>query len=58
MAALVDTNILVYRFDPRFLAKQRAATQLLRRGLLDDSMRIPHQAVIEFALSAATASFQ
>lgn len=26
MAALVDTNILVYRFDPRFPDKQRVAT--------------------------------
>lgn len=30
MAALVDTNILVYRHDPRFPDKQRIATQLLR----------------------------
>lgn len=48
MAALVDTNILVYRFDSRFAAKQKIATQLLRRGILDDSVRVPHQAIIEF----------
>ncbi|HYH47393.1 MAG TPA: hypothetical protein VEG34_17060 [Thermoanaerobaculia bacterium] len=29
MAALVDTNILVYRHDPRFPKKQRIATDLL-----------------------------
>ncbi len=48
MAALVDTNILVYRFDPRFPAKQAIATDVLRRGLVDDQVRIPHQAVLEF----------
>ncbi len=48
MAALVDTNILVYRFDPRFPAKQKAATDLLRRGLRTDRLRVPHQAVVEF----------
>jgi predicted nucleic acid-binding protein len=45
---LVDTNILVYRFDPRFSDKQEIATALLRRGLVEDQVRIPHQAVVEF----------
>lgn len=48
MAALIDTNILVYRFDSRFRDKQRVATELLRRGISEDSIRIPHQAIIEF----------
>jgi predicted nucleic acid-binding protein len=48
VAALVDTNVLVYRFDPRFPAKQTLATDVLRRGLADDEVRIPHQAVVEF----------
>ena len=30
MSALVDTNVLVYRFDPRDPAKQRVARELLR----------------------------
>ncbi len=30
MAALIDTNILVYRFDPRYPAKQARATALLK----------------------------
>ena len=47
-AALVDTNILVYRFDPRFPNKQRRATAALYRGLADDVVRVPHQVVIEF----------
>src|SRR5512143_53000 len=28
MAALVDTNVLVYRYDPRYPEKQRTATDL------------------------------
>lgn len=48
MAALVDTNVLVYRYDPRFPAKQRIATGLLRQGLETDSVRVPHQAIVEF----------
>ena len=48
MAALVDTNILVYRFDGRFPEKQARASELLRAGIIDDSIRVPHQALIEF----------
>lgn len=51
--ALVDTNILVYRFDPRFPEKQRIATAVLRDGVVEDSIRIPHQAIVEF-VSATT----
>jgi predicted nucleic acid-binding protein len=46
--ALVDTNVLVYRFDSRFPRKQDIATDLLRRGLAENTLRVPHQAVIEF----------
>ena len=48
MTALVDTNILIYRFDPRFPIKQSRARALLRAGIADDSIRVPHQALIEF----------
>lgn len=48
MAALVDTNVLVYRFDGRFGKKQQIATEILRRGIENDSVRLPHQAIIEF----------
>lgn len=48
MPSLVDTNVLVYRFDPRFPDKQRIATALLRRGIADNSLRVPHQAIVEF----------
>jgi len=46
--ALADTHILVYRFDGRFPAKQAAANQLLRDGMINGTLRITHQAVIEF----------
>ena len=46
--ALVDTNILVYRFDPRFPEKQGRATAVLYQGLADEAVRVPHQAIIEF----------
>jgi predicted nucleic acid-binding protein len=48
VAFLVDTNVLVYRFDARYAEKQRIARDVLHRGLRDDSARIPHQALIEF----------
>jgi hypothetical protein len=48
VAALTDTNVLVYRFDNRFPAKQKIATAILRRGITDDSIRLPHQAILEF----------
>ena len=53
MAFLVDTNVLVYRFDARYPEKQRIARDVLHRGLRDGSVRIPHQALIEF-VSAVT----
>ncbi len=53
MASLVDTNILVYRCDPRDSKKRSAATGLLRRGAASGDLRIPHQALLEF-VSVAT----
>lgn len=48
MASLVDTNVLVYRFDPRFPEKQQVATEVLRAGIADGSLFVPHQALVEF----------
>jgi predicted nucleic acid-binding protein len=48
VAALIDTNVLVYRFDGRFPRKQKIATGILRRGIVEDSVRLPHQAIVEF----------
>jgi predicted nucleic acid-binding protein len=52
VAALVDTNILVYRFDARFPKKQRIATATLRDGLARHELRLPHQAIVEFVAVA------
>jgi predicted nucleic acid-binding protein len=57
VAALVDTNVLVYRFDNRFPAKQEIANEILRRGIAEDSVRVPHQAVVEF-VAAVTRSIR
>jgi predicted nucleic acid-binding protein len=48
VAGLVDTNILVYRYDARFPLKQARAAELLRSGIADRSLVLPHQAVVEF----------
>lgn len=48
MAALVDTNILVYRYDFRFRMKQEEAVRLLREGLELGTLFLPHQAILEF----------
>jgi len=48
VASLIDTNILVYRFDPRDPIKQEIASDVLRSGLAEDSLVLPHQAVVEF----------
>jgi predicted nucleic acid-binding protein len=48
VAFLVDTNILVYRFDPRFPEKQATARDLLRKALARNAAYIPHQALLEF----------
>ena len=53
--ALVDTNLLVYRFDPRFPDKQARATGALRRGLRDDVLYVPHQAIVEFIAAVTRA---
>lgn len=48
MASLVDTNILVYRFDPLAPEKQRRAAVLLAAGVAERSICIAHQSVLEF----------
>jgi predicted nucleic acid-binding protein len=56
VAALVDTNVLVYVHDPRMPAKQRRAAQLLLQGLEADTVRLPHQAVVEFVAAVTRPS--
>lgn len=48
MAALIDTNVLVYRYDPRDPEKQRVATDVLRRGIELGTICLAHQTLIEF----------
>jgi predicted nucleic acid-binding protein len=55
VAALVDTNVLVYAYDPRFPTKQRVAAETLRRGIAEDSIRVPHQAILEFVAATTRA---
>lgn len=55
VADLVDTNVLVYRFDPRFPQKQAQAEKFLRDGIERDSVRVAHQAILEF-VAAVTRS--
>ena len=47
----------MYRYDPRFPEKRRRATELLRRGIEADTVRVPHQAIVEF-VAATTRSRQ
>jgi predicted nucleic acid-binding protein len=48
VVALVDTNVIVYRYDPRDTRKQEIARKILREGVAARSIRIAHQAVVEF----------
>ena len=53
MASLVDTNLLIYRWDPRDPRKQSIAEDLLRESVGAGVLYIPHQAIVEF-IAAAT----
>jgi len=49
VSVLIDTNLLVYRFDPIDPTKQRLATELLAQRLqAGEPTFLPHQAIIEF----------
>jgi predicted nucleic acid-binding protein len=51
VASLVDTNILVYRCDPRDPGKRGLALEILRAGEMSGELHIPHQALVEFVNS-------
>ncbi len=55
MAVLIDTNIFVYRFDPRFPKKQEIATNVLRSAIESGDARIPHQVIVEFVAATTRA---
>jgi predicted nucleic acid-binding protein len=48
VAALVDSNVLVYCFDERFPDKQQIARRLMRAGLETGDLRLSHQSLLEF----------
>lgn len=48
MASLVDTNVLVYRVDPRDPVKQSIATKVLWDGMVAGDLILPQQALVEF----------
>jgi predicted nucleic acid-binding protein len=48
VASLVDTNLLVYRVDPRDRVKQERAQAIVRAGLIDGSAVLAHQCIVEF----------
>ena len=52
LRSLVDTNVLVYRIDPRDPPKREVATDLLRRGFAKRSIALPHQAILEFVATS------
>ena len=53
MTALVDTNLLVYRHDPRSPVKQARAIEVLRSGIVSGDLLLPHQAVVEFVAATS-----
>jgi len=48
VVALVDTNVLVYRFDPGARAKQARAIEVLQQGIAAQTLRIAYQSIVEF----------
>lgn len=52
---LIDTNLLVYRFDPRDRRKQQIAERVLRDGQAAATLVLPHQAIVEFVAAVTRA---
>ncbi len=48
MVRLVDTNLLVYRVDPRDPVKQQRAARLIEGGIAAESLCVSYQSVVEF----------
>jgi predicted nucleic acid-binding protein len=48
MAALIDTNVLVYLHDHRYPRKQAMARALIERLLRADELRVADQSLLEF----------
>jgi predicted nucleic acid-binding protein len=54
VASLVDTNVLVYCYDPRDQTKRAVARSLFERDASENELRLPHQALIEFVSVVTT----
>ncbi|MEM9554549.1 MAG: PIN domain-containing protein [Acidobacteriota bacterium] len=52
MDTLVDTNILIYRYDAEAPHQQSVAHALLRQGLDQCSLVLAHQSIVEFVAVA------
>lgn len=50
---LIDTNILVYRYDHRFPDKQATASRVLREHIAAGTARVPQQAIVGFVAATA-----
>jgi predicted nucleic acid-binding protein len=48
VSSLIDTNVLVYCFDPRDARKQSLAIDLIRKELEAGTARLAHQSLVEF----------
>lgn len=48
MAALADTNVLIYAYDPGSPGKQQVAKELLEAGIRSGELVLTHQALVEF----------
>jgi predicted nucleic acid-binding protein len=48
MSCLIDTNVLVYCFDPRDVRKQSLAIDLIRKELETGRAHLAHQSLLEF----------
>ncbi len=53
MRRLVDTNVLVYLYDPRYPAKEAVAERVLHDGLAAEELVLPHQAIVEFVAAVS-----
>ena len=48
MVRLLDTDVLVYRVDPRDPVKQQRAARLIEGGIAAESLCVSYQSVVEF----------
>lgn len=53
MTSVVDTNVLIYRYDRRFPEKRELAEELLQRGVAERDLVFPHQVLVEFVAAVS-----